>query len=341
MASKLLFDRRFKIIIDNGETIKTIETNDADGSEQATLDIEFTVVKTADIKSNTAELTIRNLSKYSRDFVVKNCNLELHAGYKDAIGLIYKGTVEFVSHTKQGPDWESKLVCRDGALQWRESGISIAIAKGTTIDQIIDKLVTAATLAPNVEAKFREINKLAKAKIDNRPTKQGTTAVKATAKSLSTGFQRYADIDQAARKKQLEAQKRAATVKANQSPQAIALEKAEILKGATLQILSQFASSFGMKAIMSDQAISIMPVGSAFDEDLIYLTPDSGLIGSPEPIEKGGYRFLSLLRYDFRLSSDVAVLSDEAQGLYRIKRIEYSGQRRGQNWYATIEADPI
>lgn len=339
MTNANLFDRRFKIVIDNGETIKTIET--ADDQTNSELDIEFTVVKTADIKSNTAEITIRNLSKYSRDFVTKNCNVELYAGYKDNIGLIYKGTVEFVSHVKQASDWNSKIVCRDGALQWRESGISIAIAKGTTVDQIIDKLITAATLAPNVEAKFREINKLAKAKIDNRPTKQGTTAVKATAKSLSTGFQRYADIDQAARKKQLEAQKRAATVKANQSPQAIALEKAEILKGATLQILDVFAKTFNMKAVLNDQSISILPVGSAFDEDLIYLTPESGLIGSPEPIEKGGYRFVSLLRFDFRLLSDVAVLSDEAQGLYRIKRVEYDGQKRGQNWYATIEADPI
>lgn len=333
------YDRKFKIIINTGEFIKTIESPTE--PEDHALTIAFQIVKTADVKANDAELTIYNLNKDSRDLIIKNANVEIHAGYKNLIGMIFKGTVEFVSHTKQGTDWETKIVCRDGALAWRESGISVCFEKGTSIDKVIDKLIQTITLPPNLENKFREINKIAKGKIDNRPTKQGTTAVKATAKSLSTGFQRYADIDQAARKKQIEAAQRAKLVKANQSPQVIKLEKAEIIKGASMQILDLFCQTFGMKAVLSDQCISIKPVGSPIDEDIVYLTPESGLIGSPEPIEKGGYRIVSLLRHDYRIYSDIAVLADGVDGIFRIKRVEYNGEKNGQNWYATIEGDPV
>jgi hypothetical protein len=117
-----------------------------------------------------------------------------------------------------------------------------------------------------------------------------------------------------------------------------------MIKGGALAALDFICKSFNLKPIIEDQAISIFPIGVSRvteDADIVYLTPDSGLIGSPEPIEKGGYRFVVLLRSDLKLFSDVIVSSEEVQGTYRITRVEYTGERRGQDWYATIEGDAV
>lgn len=79
----------------------------------------------------------------------------------------------------------------------------------------------------------------------------------------------------------------------------------------------------------------------------VLLSPETGLIGSPEhgtPDKKGKPSVLKarcFLRPQIRPGSTVQIQSAGTNGLYRVEQVEHIGDTAGPEWYTQIEAKPL
>jgi hypothetical protein len=71
----------------------------------------------------------------------------------------------------------------------------------------------------------------------------------------------------------------------------------------------------------------------------VLLTPETGLIGSPDISNRLVLRARSLLNPELFPNRQVKIESTEIKGLmFRLERVIFTGETFGQNWYADIEA---
>lgn len=76
--------------------------------------------------------------------------------------------------------------------------------------------------------------------------------------------------------------------------------------------------------------------------DAIVLSPDTGLVGSPEADNSDGYvKVRSLLHPELRPGRRVSLESESFRGAYRIDRAEFRGDTHGADWYSELELVPL
>lgn len=92
---------------------------------------------------NTATVTIYNLKEENRTALSKQkrAPVLLSAGYNNAGGLILSGEASIVQHTRQGPDWVTRLECGDKAHALGNAHASVSLAKGTSAKEVVLALV--------------------------------------------------------------------------------------------------------------------------------------------------------------------------------------------------------
>lgn len=304
-------------------------------------DIEFHVIRTWDLKTNELELTMYNLSPSSRDFIIKNKNLELTAGYIDNKGVVFKGIIEFVGHQHNGTEWVTSITCRDGSMMWKQTGISITFKKGTPITTVLDKLIERITDAPEIGAQFDQINKVAKANIKNVPTKlypkKGyvpplTKAEKAAQRKARKKARPKNEAQYNLKERQKQAER-------DQKKENIKLTRDKIIEGQAAQKLEILAKAYNLQAVYDEQSISLLPLNDLGVGDLLYLSQGSGLLQSPEPIEKG-VKWMSFIQHELKPGSIIYLNSVYYSGQYKNYRIEFKGNSRSDEWYSIGEAEP-
>jgi hypothetical protein len=70
---------------------------------------------------------------------------------------------------------------------------------------------------------------------------------------------------------------------------------------------------------------------AALEEPEIFLSPDTGLIGRPQPTEDDGVTIGMQIRTDVRIGRRVRVESNSVRGVYRVDELRHTGNnRRGQ-----------
>lgn len=90
-----------------------------------------------------------------------------------------------------------------------------------------------------------------------------------------------------------------------------------------------------------DNELNILKPEEFLGTEPINVTPENGLIGSPDATDAGFIRFTSLLRPEFAPGHRVQVQTKSFSGYYRIERVTYRGSTFGQEWYAEIEAKAL
>jgi hypothetical protein len=99
----------------------------------------------------------------------------------------------------------------------------------------------------------------------------------------------------------------------------------------------------GFEWSVQDGQLQVLRPGAATQE-VVVLGPESGLIGSPEmgsAEKKGGRPVLklkSLLQPRLKPGARVEVRSRSYAGLYRILKVEHSGDTEGADWFSSLEA---
>lgn len=110
------------------------------------LKIAFTITSGLSSTQNSSDIRIWNLSEGHRNALGKELDLmTLEAGYTPApgqnnVGIIFKGNIRDVWHTRIGPDIVSILQCGDGDAPIRNAVLSKTYESGTPFSTVIDDM---------------------------------------------------------------------------------------------------------------------------------------------------------------------------------------------------------
>lgn len=110
------------------------------------LKVAFEVSKGIESSQNTASVSIWNLNEGHRNSVGKELDdITLEAGYMPPnggsnVGIIFKGQIRDVEHTRQGPDIITTISCGDGDKAFRRATISKTFPKGTAVKDVVEEL---------------------------------------------------------------------------------------------------------------------------------------------------------------------------------------------------------
>lgn len=108
------------------------------------LKIDFNITKTIGSKTNSATISIYNLTKsHRRQLGEEFDKVELKVGYEGGpLSTIFKGDIEDVEHTKETGDVKSEMTCGDGNEGVRKGAVSKTFPAGTKPKAIVDYLQT-------------------------------------------------------------------------------------------------------------------------------------------------------------------------------------------------------
>lgn len=129
--------------------IGTDPTDPATVVDIAGLDISGRVVRTCLASANTAEITIYNAAKTTRNQIsAEGRALIVKLGYEDdGAGVVFIGTVDHAVSTHVGPDWVTKVsavsvrsTTLDGGAGFGTTPVALSFAPGTKLESVLDKL---------------------------------------------------------------------------------------------------------------------------------------------------------------------------------------------------------
>jgi len=122
------------------------------------------------------------------------------------------------------------------------------------------------------------------------------------------------------------------------------------VSGKASQEMTRVLSAAGLEWSIQDGKLQILAPAEVAPGTAILLTPDTGLVDSPElnvteESEKKGKRPLlklkSLLQPEIRPGVALQVQARGFRGLFRAENVEHTGDTYDQPWYTEIEARPL
>lgn len=162
MASgKELFGRKWEVQITDPKSGESKTWGLDDG-----LRVQFAIKEGDNTANNTEiELTITNLSKKNREWVLKENNLILlKAGYINNYGEIFTGKVVYGSNLhddhrafshqankRDDTDWSTQVNGIDGSLTKKKSVINISLSEKTTLQTVLNKVSDELGLKKNIK----------------------------------------------------------------------------------------------------------------------------------------------------------------------------------------------
>ena len=114
------------------------------------------------------------------------------------------------------------------------------------------------------------------------------------------------------------------------------------LNGYSRDQLDKLTKAFGYTWSIQDGQLELLGPTDAIDRnDAIVLNSNTGLLGSPQSGEKGIIEARSLLIPQLIPGRVVSLDSKLLNGFYRVDRVVFTGDTRGQAWYADTELKPL
>lgn len=113
--------------------------------------------------------------------------------------------------------------------------------------------------------------------------------------------------------------------------------------GYAYRAMQELLTSEGLTWSIQDNALQVLAQGAATSEEAILLTPQTGLIGSPEVLEqtviRNGQRrkqvtCTSLLQGGLRPGRQVVLRDAAVSGTFAVESVVHRGDSRGQDWYS-------
>ncbi len=120
-----------------------------------------------------------------------------------------------------------------------------------------------------------------------------------------------------------------------------AFSKGIQLSGQATKELERLAKSAGFEYSIQDGQLQILNIGEALAGTAVLLSPESGLVGSPEPGAKGLIKARALLNPNIFPGRKIKLESRTLKGFYRVESAEYVGDTAGDDWYVDIEGKEV
>lgn len=120
----------------------TVDTFQVEG-----LRITFKVSKKLSGEPAELEATVYNLNETHRAQTrMKGAKVILEAGYGSDLVRLFSGDARYCEHTREGPDWVTKIQCGDGERAYRYAYVSESFAPGTYVRDVFRKVAGATGL---------------------------------------------------------------------------------------------------------------------------------------------------------------------------------------------------
>lgn len=183
MAGEPLYQRECKLIC-YGQAYRTARdldegTRSTDARTFTGLRTVFKIKKSIAKELNTAEISIYNLSKASRDFLrSKGTPVVLEAGYPGTTAIIFQGESQTIDHVHDGSNWVTIIKSGDGLQAYQFDRVAESFKAGTP------KAAVFTALAKKLSVDAKEA--ISKAQLIGGQFTQGTTLFGTVAKELDT-----------------------------------------------------------------------------------------------------------------------------------------------------------
>lgn len=117
--------------------------------------------------------------------------------------------------------------------------------------------------------------------------------------------------------------------------------KGIVVKGLAFDEIDRVARQMGLRfSVQNGEAQFLTPL-ETLSGKAILLSEGTGMIGSPEPGEKGLVSARSLLQPELIPGLRVQIKAAQINGLFRVEKSVFLGDTWGTDWYTDIEAKPI
>lgn len=119
--------------------------------------------------------------------------------------------------------------------------------------------------------------------------------------------------------------------------------------GKVARHLDVVLKTIGFEWSIQDRALQVLNTGGTTQEQAVFLSPSTGLIGSPQhgsgdgksPQKNAGVvKVKALLQPLVRPGSKISVQSNGLTGILRVISVEHQGDTHGDDWTSDIEAMP-
>lgn len=111
------------------------------------------------------------------------------------------------------------------------------------------------------------------------------------------------------------------------------------ISGTFKSVMDKICKNQGLDWQILNGTLNIKPKNESYSDEIILLNGSSGLIGSPEPTEKG-YKFSSLLRHEIEPGTLFKAESTLINGIFIASNVTHTGSLNGTEWNTVIEAMP-
>lgn len=273
------------------------------GTTVQDLNVKFSIKKFGSQKANVAKFEVYNLSKATRDkFSTKNVDLIFECGYVNEFGLLFKGQIDLSNHVKSNTEWITTLECKDGLKQMQDTILSFTVKEGETYSSVLNKIISESGIDKGFITTTKPPNFDLFSKQDKAQFNKTKSAIQ---KDLSSHT----------------------------------YNKAASFHGAFETIMNTFTSRAGLKWSINDGKLDVYPPGIAKPIAVININKNSGMIGSPERLDRG-LKVKSLLRPLFIPGVTIKLEADDTtlNGEYNIVNVEHTGELDSTgNWVSILE----
>lgn len=114
-----------------------------------------------------------------------------------------------------------------------------------------------------------------------------------------------------------------------------------LIKGKCADELTRVCDANNISWSVQNGVLQFLEHGTALDAEAVLLSPNTGLVGSPTIDHKGIVSATALIQPDLTPGRKVKFDSLAFKGVHKITDVEYTGDTRGQDWYAKIHAGPV
>src|SRR5690606_17359770 len=114
----------------------------------------FTVERSLKPQPNAAEVRVWNLSPTNRQTLeqLDGVPVKLEAGYGDTLSTLYLGELRRARTHREGVDLVTVISSGDGEDKLRKARVNVSLAKNSTTQDVLRKLVQALGVAPGNSA---------------------------------------------------------------------------------------------------------------------------------------------------------------------------------------------
>lgn len=114
-----------------------------------------------------------------------------------------------------------------------------------------------------------------------------------------------------------------------------------VASGASQEVLDDLLSSAGFTWSIQDGNLQILAPEDTTFEEIVVLSKEFGLVGSPEVGDKGIVTAKSLLQGKIRPGRRIIIQSEMVSGTFKIDKVSHYGDTFGTDWYTELEAKPL